>query len=419
MDRDPGRGDGRPRGADPGAARRRTTRRRRGGGWTGRAVRHVQPPRRPTPRGHPGRRLRPLPVARQHVPHGRRLGRARARHRSPARLRATDRRRAHAGEATPPGVRSRSPDVTIAGHTGGVGMTYSIVARDESTGQLGVGVQTCFLAVGSIAPWARPGVGAVATQAFAELAYGPRCLDALGAGRPAGEALAEARAADPMAELRQVGVVAAGGDVAAVTGERCVDHAGHVIGDGFTTQANMVGSPEVWGAMAAAFEGSTGVLARRLLAALEAGEAAGGDARGRMSAALLVVEGTPPDRPGRGTVVDLRVDRSEDPLSDLVRLLDAADAFGHYDRATDALFGGDAASALDSVDRALEALPGEENFRLVRAGALLASGATDAGLAELRALVSDRPTWEIIVRGLADWGVVTLPEGMSFDAVFA
>jgi uncharacterized Ntn-hydrolase superfamily protein len=298
-------------------------------------------------------------------------------------------------------------------------MTYSIVARDESTGEMGVGVQTCFLAVGSIVPWARAGVGAVATQAFAELAYGPRCLDALGAGRPAADALAEARAADPMAELRQVGVLAAGGDVAAVTGELCVHHAGHVIGDGFTAQANMVGSPDVWGAMAAAFEASAGALAWRLLAALEAGEAAGGDARGRMSAALLVVEGSPPDRPGGGTVVDLRVDRSEDPLGELGRLLDAADAFGDYDRATDHLFGGGAAAALGSIDRALEALPGEENFRLVRAGALLASGATDAGLAELRALVADRPTWEIIVRGLADRGLITLPEGVSIDALFA
>jgi uncharacterized Ntn-hydrolase superfamily protein len=298
-------------------------------------------------------------------------------------------------------------------------MTYSIVARDESTGELGVGVQTCFLAVGSIVPWARPGIGAVATQAFAELAYGPRCLDALGAGLSAVDALAEARAADPMAELRQVGVVAVGDDVAAVTGELCVDHAGHVIGDGFTTQANMVSSPDVWGAMAAAFEGSTGALARRLLAALEAGEAAGGDARGRMSAALLVVDGSGPEQPGSGTVVDLRVDRTEAPLGELARLLDAADAFADYDRATDQLFSGDPAAALGTIDRALEALPGEENFRLVRASALLASGATDEGLAELRALVADRPTWEVIVRGFAGRGLMMLPEGLSIDAVFA
>jgi uncharacterized Ntn-hydrolase superfamily protein len=298
-------------------------------------------------------------------------------------------------------------------------MTYSIVARDESTGELGVGVQTCFLAVGWIAPWARPGVGAVATQAFAELAYGPRCLDALGAGKTASDALADARAVDPMADLRQVGVVGADGSVAAVTGGRCVDNAGHVVGEGFTTQANMVSTPEVWGAMAAAFESSTGRLARRLLAALDAGEAAGGDARGRMSAALLVVEGNPPPQPGAGTVVDLRVDRSQDPLGELARLLDAADAFTDYDRATDQLLGGDPAAALHTIDRALETLPGEENLRLVRAGALLASGATDDGMAELRALVADRPTWEVIVRGFAAKGLMTLPEGLSIDAVFA
>jgi uncharacterized Ntn-hydrolase superfamily protein len=298
-------------------------------------------------------------------------------------------------------------------------MTYSIVARDESTGELGVGVQTCFLAVGRIAPWGRPGVGAVATQAFAELAYGPRCLDALEAGKSAGDALAEARAADPMADLRQVGVVGADGSVAAVTGERCVDHAGHVIGEGFTTQANMVSTPEVWGAMAAAFESSTGRLARRLLAALDAGEAAGGDARGGMSAALLVVEGSPPPQPGGGTVVDLRVDRSQDPLGELARLLDAADAFTDYDRATDQLFGGDPAAALGTIDRALETLPGEENLRLVRAGALLASGSTDDGMAELRALVAGRPTWEVIVRGFVARGLMTLPEGLTIDAVFA
>jgi Family of unknown function (DUF1028) len=162
-----------------------------------------------------------------------------------------------------------------------------------------------------------------------------------------------------------------------------------------------------------------GALARRLLAALEAGEAAGGDARGRMSAALLVVKGSPPEQPGGGTVVDLRVDRSEAPLGELARLLDAADAFADYDWATDQLFGGDPAAALGTIDRALEALPGEENFRLVRASALLASGATDEGLAELRALVADRPTWEVIVRGFAGRGLMTMPEGLSIDAVFA
>jgi uncharacterized Ntn-hydrolase superfamily protein len=297
-------------------------------------------------------------------------------------------------------------------------MTYSIVARDSSTGDLGVAVQTCFFGVGAIVPWARAGVGAVATQAFAERAYGPRCLDALGSGAGAGDALARARADDPGAELRQVAVVGADGTTAVATGELCLDHAGHSAGDGWSTQANMVSSPEVWGAMATAYQGATGPLARRLLAALEAGEAAGGDARGRMSAALLVVAGQVPDDPGGGVVVDLRVDRSEDPLGDLARLLDAADAFARFDGAADQLFGGDPAAALGTIDGALEILPGEENMRMIRAGALLASGATEEGVAEVRALVASRPTWEVIFRGFAGKGLLPVPPGVAIDDLF-
>src|SRR5262245_10035099 len=167
-------------------------------------------------------------------------------------------------------------------------MTYSIVARDEVSGELGVAVQTCMFAVGSAVPWARAGVGAVATQAIGEAAYGPRCLEGLATGATAAEALAAARDIDPLAVMRQVGVVGVDGTAAAATGELCIDHAGHVVGDGFAVQANMMSTPEVWPAMAAAFRGSSGPLAHRLLAALVAGEAAGGDARGRMSAALLV-----------------------------------------------------------------------------------------------------------------------------------
>lgn len=297
-------------------------------------------------------------------------------------------------------------------------MTYSIVARDSSTGDVGVAVQTCFFGVGAIVPWARAGVGAVATQAFAERAYGPRCLDALGSGAGAGDALARARADDPGAELRQVAVVGADGTTAVATGELCLDHAGHSAGDGWSTQANMVSSPEVWGAMATAYQGAKGPLARRLLAALEAGEAAGGDARGRMSAALLVVAGQVPDDPGGGVVVDLRVDRSEDPLGDLARLLDAADAFARFDGAADQLFGGDPAAALGTIDGALEILPGEENMRMIRAGALLASGATEEGVAEVRALVAARPTWEVIFRGFAGKGLLPVPPGVAIDDLF-
>jgi uncharacterized Ntn-hydrolase superfamily protein len=218
-----------------------------------------------------------------------------------------------------------------------------------------------------------------------------------------------------------VAVVGADGATAVVTGGLCLDHAGHAAGDGYTAQANMVSSPDVWGEMAAAYERADGSLARRLLAALDAGDAAGGDARGRMSAALLVVGGqipAGPAGPAEGAVVDLRVDRSDDPLGDLGRLLDAAEAFAGFDTAADQLFGGDPAAALGTIDTALDALPGEENLRSIRAGALLASGAVDEGVAEVRALVDARPTWEIILRSFADRGMFAVPDGLSIDDLF-
>jgi uncharacterized Ntn-hydrolase superfamily protein len=297
-------------------------------------------------------------------------------------------------------------------------MTYSIVARDATTGELGIAVQTCFFGVGSIVPWARPGVGAVATQAMAEKAYGPRCLDALAGGADAGEALAQAQGVDPMAVVRQVAVIGASGAPAVATGQMCFDHAGEAVGDSYSAQANMVASPEVWRAMAHGYEQASGPLARRLLAALDAGEAAGGDARGRMSAALLVVEGQASEDPGGGVVVDLRVDRSDDPLGELGRLLDAADAFAAYDRGTNLLLGGDPGAAVAAIDEGLALLPGEENLRFLRSGALVASGAVDEGVAEVRALVAGRPSWEVIVRSFADKGLLALPAGVTIDDLF-
>ena len=245
-------------------------------------------------------------------------------------------------------------------------------------------VQTCMFAVGSVVPWARAGVGAVATQAIAEAAYGPRCLDALANDATVSEALAAAQAADPMAALRQVGVVGADGTAATTTGELCIDHAGDVLGDGFAVQANMMSTAAVWPAMASAFRDSSGPLAHRLVAALSAGEAAGGDARGAMSAALLVVEATVPEVPAAGTVVDIRVDRSTDPIGELAALLAAADALRGFGRAVDELMGGDGAAALHTIDDALASFPGDENLRFVRTGALFASGATEAGITEMR-----------------------------------
>jgi uncharacterized Ntn-hydrolase superfamily protein len=296
-------------------------------------------------------------------------------------------------------------------------VTYSIVARDPDTGALGVGVQTCWFAVGALVPWAIPGVGAVATQAMVDVAYGPRCLDRLLAGDDATAALGRVRTEDDGSALRQVGVVDGAGNTAAFTGELCIDHAGDRQGRQFTVQANMMASPAVWPAMADAFQAATGRLAERILASLRAGEAAGGDARGAMSAALLVVDGGRHDHPWEGTLVNVRVDHHERPLDELERLLGVADAFDHCDRAEGKLFGGHPADALKEIEMALARLPGDENARLLKAGALILSGHHDAGVDELRSLVAARPSWSVVVRGFVAKGLLPVPDGMDVDAI--
>ncbi|MEY2477937.1 MAG: hypothetical protein QOG87_3252 [Actinomycetota bacterium] len=197
-------------------------------------------------------------------------------------------------------------------------MTYSIIARDAATGDLGVAVQSHFFAVGAICPWVEPGVGAIATQSEALPSYGPRGLDAMRSGRSASEALAVLVAEDDERERRQVAYVDATGAVAVHTGERCIAEAGHVTGDGFSTQANMMRNTGVPEAMADAFTAATGELSDRLLAALHAAEAAGGDIRGRQSACLLVASAgaVPWER-----AYDVRVDDHSEPLDELSRLV--------------------------------------------------------------------------------------------------
>jgi len=298
-------------------------------------------------------------------------------------------------------------------------MAYSIVARDPDSGQFGVAVQTCWFAVGAIVPWAIAGVGAVATQAMVEVSYGPRCLEKLGAGADAGRALDEVRADDDGAEIRQVAVVDAAGGVSAHTGALCIDHAGHHVGAQYSVQANMMASAAVWPAMAEAYETGTGSFSHRLLATLRAAEAAGGDARGRMSAAVLIVDGERHDHPWEGILVDVRVDHDDRPLDQIDRLLRAAEAFDHCDRGETALFAGDPVEALRQVDLALGRLPGDENARFLRAGALIVSGQPDAGMAELRSLIAARPSWAVVVRSVAAQNLFALPDGFDLDDLLA
>lgn len=201
-------------------------------------------------------------------------------------------------------------------------MTFSIVAIDPSTGDLGVAVASKFLAVGSVVPWATAGVGAVATQALANVTYGPSGLTALGDGHPAGAVLELLTTADPGASERQAGIVDARGRAATFTGEGCLPWAGGQTGPGWAIQGNILVGRSVVEAMAVGFAAAAGPLPGRLVAALRAGDLAGGDRRGRQSAALLVV------RAGGGygelddRWIDLRVDDHRDPISELARLLE-------------------------------------------------------------------------------------------------
>ena len=276
-------------------------------------------------------------------------------------------------------------------------MTYSIVARDADTGELGVAVQSHWFSVGSIVAWARPGVGAVATQSVAEPAYGPRLLERLAAGELPGDALRAELAADEEAEFRQVAVVDGEGRVAVHTGASCIEAAGQSAGEGFSAQANMMAAAGVWPAMAAAYEAADGPLERRLFAALEAAEREGGDLRGRQSAALVVVgpEGEP-----WAAKLDLRVEDSVEPLPELSRLLDLHDAYEFAGRADSLAAAGEHEEAARLYVAAAEAAPGSDELAFWAGLGLAAAGDLDRGAERVAELISADDRWRLLLERL-------------------
>jgi uncharacterized Ntn-hydrolase superfamily protein len=258
--------------------------------------------------------------------------------------------------------------------------TYSIVARDPETGELGVAVQSHWFSVGPLCAWTRAGVGAVATQSVVEPAYGPNALDLLQDGAGAEQALGELLAADPLAAVRQVAVIDARGGLGVHTGEDCIAEAGHVAGEHWSCQANMMARPTVPAAMSAAFAAAGGPLADRLMAALRAAEGEGGDVRGRQSAALAIsaAEG----EPWRKTV-DLRVDDHPAPLDELMAAGRGPEAGELYRRA--------AGLAPDSDEL------------LFWAGLALAhAGDVDEGVAAVRRAAEKQPNWLVLLDRLSD-----------------
>jgi uncharacterized Ntn-hydrolase superfamily protein len=279
--------------------------------------------------------------------------------------------------------------------------TFSIVARDAASGAFGVAVQSRRFNVGAVVPWAEAGVGAVATQAFAEMGYGPRALELLRAGLGAKEALERLLGADPAAAVRQVAVIDARGEVAIHTGAGCIPFAGHRAGDGFAVQGNLLATERVCDAMARSFEAARGAFATRLVAALEAGQAAGGDARGRESAALLVVRSVSASEPWRNRAVDLRVENHRKPIAELQRLLHIHQAFAALDDASRALGEGrvDDARALGAEALRRGGSHDEVSFWV---GAFLAriGGDDDAAVLALRAALRRNPRWRKLLERL-------------------
>ncbi len=281
-------------------------------------------------------------------------------------------------------------------------MTYSIVARDPDTGELGVAVQTAYFAVGTVVQWAEPGVGAVATQSFTEISYGPLGLDLMRGGKSAPDSLAGLLAADSNPAMRQVAMVDAGGNAAVHTGDRCVEACGHLTGDGVTVQANMMERDTVWRAMLEAYRSAPGPLAERLLAALQAAEAEGGDMRGRQSAALLVV---PAAGPRWQRSVDLRVDDHPHPVPELGRLLYVHRAYEALGEGNDLAGRGDVENAAVAHRRAHSLAPDDPQVAFWAGLSLMAAGDVDRARALLEQARLADPRWAPYLRRVAASGL--------------
>jgi len=284
-------------------------------------------------------------------------------------------------------------------------MTYSIVARDKDTGELGVAVQSHYFHVGPVVPWVLAGVGAVATQSHVNISFGPLGLELMKNGYTAEHALKALLAGDDRPEMRQVALVDAAGSVAAYTGPKCIPAAGHKSGDGFSCQANLMEKDTVWGAMFDAYVATRGPLAERMLAALDAAEAEGGDIRGRQSAAMVVVRGNPSGRVWEDKTIDLRVDDAPEPLKELRRLLRIKRAYTSDDAAERLEVAGDVAAAVKLRTEAANMAPDLVELSFWAGLDTAKLGDVEGGSRLIARAVAEEPRWVEALNRLAavDW----------------
>jgi len=284
--------------------------------------------------------------------------------------------------------------------------TFSIVARDPATKRLGVAVQTHWFAVGSVCPWAEAGVGVIATQSMVEVSYGPLGLNLLRDGKNAKEVLDTLISKDEHSALRQVAIIDANGNIAVHTGSRCIAAAGHAVGEDFSVQANMMINDSIWSAMAYAYQKKAGTLEERIMAALNAAQTAGGDIRGRQSAAMLVVEGEKTDSPWKHVIRNLRVDDHPEPLQELARLLKIDLAYEHMNKGDEFLSKNENESAMREYQTAVDLAPGLDELPFWEAVTLADSGRVEAALPLFRNVFQSNPNWLELVKRLPAAGLL-------------
>lgn len=288
--------------------------------------------------------------------------------------------------------------------------TYSIVAYEPETGDVGVAVQSHWFSVGTVVSWGEAGVGVVATQSFVNASFGPRGLDMLKSGKSPQEVLDELIANDEGRDFRQLAILNVQGRVAAYTGKKCIQPAGHIVGNGYSVQANLMINDKVWPAMSAAFENSKGPLAERMIEALEAAQNVGGDIRGKQSAALLVFKEKSTGKIWEDKKVDLRVDDSKEPILELRRLLKVHRAYEHMNNGDLAVEKNDMTKAMNEYSEAMKMFPENLEMKFWTAVTLANNGKFDEALPMFKDIFAKDKNWKDLIPNLVPNGLLNITD---------
>lgn len=288
--------------------------------------------------------------------------------------------------------------------------TYSIVARDSVTGEMGVAVQSHWFNVGAIVGWGEAGVGVIATQSFVNPSFGIKGLNLLKQGKTPQQVVDELIAGDEGRDFRQLAVLDAKGNTASYTGSKCVDAAGNIAGKNCSVQANLMLSSEVWGEMEKAFNESTGRLAERMLAALEAAQNVGGDIRGMQSASLMVWKGNSTGKPWEDKLMDLRVEDNPAPLAELKRLLEVQRAYEHMNAGDVAVEKNDMTLAMNEYNAAMQMFPDNLEMKFWTAVTLANTGRLDEALPLFNIVFATDKNWKTLTPRLPKSGILNVSD---------